>query len=134
MTATTLPAGTTCGIHGLNTESGRCTECDNSTMTVGTIIKSTWGYDQTNVDFYQVIERKVRKDGSTWVKLQELAAIGTDIEGLFMQYTAVPGSAIARKPFWRKVNAWESGEFISPDSYSSGSVWNGTPVHGTSYA
>ncbi len=38
-------------------------------LKVGDILYSSWGYDQTNIDFYQVIELR----GKTQVILRELA-------------------------------------------------------------
>ena len=60
-----LPMGSRCGIHGHNTETGRCWECDQDAgrpvqphvadiIEPGAILYSSWGYDQTNVDFYMV--------------------------------------------------------------------------------
>jgi len=58
---TQLPEGSRCGIHGVNTESGRCYQCDGwpaphvaDVIEAGAILFSSWGYDQTNVDYYMV--------------------------------------------------------------------------------
>ena len=111
------------------------------TLNVGTIAVSTWGYDQTNVDFYRVEERKVRKDGSTWIKVQRIHAAQTPAE-LFMQYTATPFRhavtgeySTAGEPKWRKVHQSSAfGESFEPSSYSFACPWDGQPVWGSSYA
>jgi len=105
-------------------------------LDVGTIAVSTWGYDQTNVDFYTVLERKVRKDGSTWVKAVEIGSTQTPSEQ-FMQYTSVPApSWLVGKPAWRKVHvsSMNGEESFSPESYSYARPWKGQPVWGSSYA
>ena len=112
-----------------------------TTLQPGAIAVSTWGYEQTNVDFYVVLERKVRKDGSTWAKVQQIHAVQTPAE-LFMQYTAVPFlTAVTGEystkgsPMWRKLGVSDYfGESFSPESYSFARPWNGEPVWGSSYA
>ena len=115
-----------------------------TTLQPGAIAVSTWGYDQTNVDFYVVLDRKVRKDGSTWVQVQRIYSVQTPDDGAFMQYHAVPFlSAVKRqtqvddhhKPMWRKVSQSDHfGESFGPESYSFARPWNGRPVRGSSYA
>jgi hypothetical protein len=48
-------------------------------ITVGTIFYASWGYDQTNVDFYKVVE--VSKSGKS-VKIMECAADLVEGRGL----------------------------------------------------
>ena len=105
-------------------------------LDVGVVAVSTWGYNQTNVDFYLVTERKVRNDGSSWVKLQEICSTNTDTE-LFMQYTAMPLRTVtgnftpkATSPTWRKVHDGMFKEGFRPASYSWATPWNGQPVWG----
>jgi hypothetical protein len=112
-------------------------------LDVGSVAVSTWGYDQTNVDFYVVLERKVRKDNSTWVKVQRICSVETPTE-LFMQYHAVPFRSVGgcliplegHKPIWRKLfSGWDGTyEGFSPESYSWARTWTGEPVWGSSYA
>lgn len=108
------------------------------TLEVGSIAVSTWGYDQTNVDFYLVLDRRTRKDGSVWVQVQRIHAVQTPTSE-FMQYQAVPfRSAVKQqvqvddrhRPVWRKLH----GEGFEPNSYSWARPWDGEPVWGSSYA
>lgn len=46
----------------------RRADADDSTALVGDIFSAMWGYDQTNVDFYQVV-----KASPTQVSLREIA-------------------------------------------------------------
>lgn len=117
-------------------------QAENPTLDVGSVAVSTWGYDQTNVDFYVVLDRKVRKDGSTWVKVQRIHAVQTPSEQ-YMQWYAVPFRSVAGElklderysPKWRKVSAYRAGEeSFSPQPYSWARSWTGSPVWGSSYA
>lgn len=115
-------------------------EAEQPVLNIGSVAVSTWGYDQTNVDFYVVLDRKDRKDGSTWVKVQRIHAVQTPAEQ-FMQYHAVPFRSASGdvkrderySPKWRKVSCW-STESFSPESYSWARPWTGEPVWGSSYA
>lgn len=47
----------------------------NSSFEIGNILYSTWGYEQTNVNFYQI----TKKVGLTMVELREIHRKSTDI-------------------------------------------------------
>lgn len=104
----------------------------------GDVLVSTWGYDQTNVDFYRVT--RVTK---TMVEVEALETIKVEDPNGFMTYTATPGEGAGEwageKPFWRKVlnDTASDGSAtwgIRLTSYSSARPWNGEPVRGSSYA
>lgn len=87
------------------------------------ILKSSWGYDQTNIDFYEVIKVK-----NGWATIQK---IGTDIveQNGFLSESVVPATeSKIGKPFRRKIHAFQSGDYVGISSYAGGSVWNGTPA------
>jgi len=44
------------------------------TLVVGDVLNTSWGYDQTNVDYFQVVELK----GKATVKLREISAVSVD--------------------------------------------------------
>ncbi len=99
----------------------------------GAIIVSSWGHEQTNIDFYQVTKRS----GET-ITVIPLAAIKTranDRSGLpDMRGTSVPGDPITgAKPIRRKLT-YLSGRAYTKIDYGSAKLWNGTPQQWTDYA
>lgn len=98
-------------------------------LEVGTIVYNTWGYDQTNVDFYEVVGRT-----PYFVQLRllesELTGQRSDMSGY-----AVPkpgkykGAEISR----HRVAAYESGAKIN-FPHGGGSVWDGKPKYVSWYA
>ena len=97
---------------------------------VGTIFDAAWGYDQTNVDFYEVVS--ISKSGQS-VMLQEIGAHRqTDGDGPHER--VVPDRRVKTgKPFRRKLHTGgglrEPG--VSINSYTWASPWDGTPRHQT---
>lgn len=93
----------------------------------GTVMKSTWGYDQTNVDFYKVT--KVKND---WAWLQPMGQAMVEQTG-FLSETVVPDNEPFGKPFRRKIKHYAMGDYVAINSYQGASVWNGNPVTQTHY-
>lgn len=117
---------------------------------VGDFFVSSWGYDQTNVDYYKVVGLtpkgvKVQK----WQSATESSAGSCDY--------MVPGAGPAQVTDWsactREMDYWERKEaavvqdapvvtkrlssyggsslYISVSSYSSASKWDGKPMYQT---
>lgn len=95
---------------------------------VGTIFVSTWGYEQTNVDFLRV----TRVTAKT-VMVEPIATEVTPAEA-YMTYTAVPGKHAIGEPMRRRVHTYGSRPSISLNSFATATVWDGHPVLGSSYA
>lgn len=95
-------------------------------ITPGAYLSSSWGYEQTNIDFYKVIEVK-----NGWAKVQQVenAIVGAP-EGFSMACKVVPGVKASGNVIRRKIK----GRYISVNSYSSASPWNGLPQIETHYA
>ena len=91
---------------------------------VGDILYSSWGYDQTNIDFYQIVEK-----AKSMITIQK---IGKDCK--------VTGNGYPDKVMPVK-DCFISGEMkkrigaygISLTSYSSASPWDGKPKHETAW-
>lgn len=89
-------------------------------LQVGDILASSWGYEQTNVDFYQVVALKGKKSVA-------LRAIGHEMvaEDGFMQ-----GKVVAKKDefkgkeFTKKVS---EGNYVKMSSYEYANKWDGEP-------
>lgn len=93
-------------------------------LEVGHILYTSWGYDQTNTDFYQVIALK----GETMVLVQKMAA-SCDETG-FMSGKTLPAEKLLGKPIACKVT---NGTSITVDGHAAW-IWNGTPKAVSWYA
>lgn len=96
-----------------------------STLKVGDIVYNSWGFEQTNVDFYEVV-----RANAAYVWLQSLNQEITSATGSMSGYcVAVKGTAhgdITK----HKVNNGNSVCF----RHGCGSVWDGKPKYYSSYA
>jgi hypothetical protein len=96
------------------------------TLTVGQILVSSWGYDQTNVDFYQV----TRVVGVRTVEVREIAS--EIVNGASMTGTCTPKpDAFTSAPMVRRANSYNS---VKVRSCASASPWDGRPRYWSSYA
>lgn len=88
---------------------------------VGSIFVSSWGYDQTNVDAYQVIEKK----GSSTIVLKEIGLStveDSNYGNMSCNVIPVKDSFMENsEPFEKRINRFG----ISMSSYSSASLWDG---------
>ena len=95
---------------------------------VGTILLSTWGYDQTNRDWYLVTQ----KNGATMNTIRKIASNEIPSEHNFMVGTCTPapdqfiGEA-------RRVKPDKTG-WVRLTSYSAAGPWDGLPKRWSSYA
>ena len=116
---------------------------------VGQILYSSWGYDQTNIDFYQIV--RVSDKGSVWILPMSKSSESVGWE----QYSVVPGAVQyeeeVREYFgeancngfqdWKWVKKeikparykWH-GYGVNLNSYASAWVWDGKAKHETKYA
>lgn len=98
-------------------------------MNVNDILVSTWGYDQTNVDFYVVVGKTAKN-----VRIQKVKTVREHREDP-MHYHAVPDvNAIEGKPMLRKITLCMGNEYVAPDEYARATQWDGRPYLGTCYA
>jgi len=95
--------------------------------TVGQIVEHTWGYDQSNVDYFLITKRTAK-----FVTLQPIGKKNVHETG-FMSGKCEPDAnrildkpAIRRKVYTR--DGRETGVAIHP-SYGWGSLWNGKPSY-----
>ena len=99
---------------------------------VGDIFESTWGYDQTNVDYYEV----VGLTGAS-VKVRQIASTTARDTGLWAQryVKPVPGQFIGEVMTKRIQEGWNGGTpTFTVNSYATAYLWDGTPTLETSYA
>jgi hypothetical protein len=105
----------------------------------GAILYSSWGYDQTNVDFYRVAMRK-EAGGHDWVRLEKIESVETsdDTEERPATMTgrvvpADPVKPIGEKPILRKIHANGNSPFVKINSYAFAYPWDGTPKRVSHY-
>lgn len=95
---------------------------------VGDIFVSSWGYEQTNVDFYRV----VKLVGTATVVLQKLT--NQVVEGSMyphgMACNVVPGNGTVDGQFKVRINQYGS---VKISSYRSASKWDGKPRYNSWY-
>lgn len=94
----------------------------------GTIFVSSWGYDQTNVDFYRVVRSTA---ASVW--LQKVGQRVVEQTG-YMSETVVPTDHAYGEVFRRKVQTFMGKAYASINDYAGASEWNGNPITQTHYA
>lgn len=95
------------------------------------IFSCSWGYDQTNVDFYVEVSRK-----GDWVTLQQVGSHETEDEGGFMTGKVVPNTEHKiGEPFRRRIKLVNGEEYCKgPESYMYCLAWDGKPQRVSHYA
>ena len=99
-----------------------------SSLSVGDILYSDWGYNQTNIDFYQVI--KATSAQVVIMKIEKKivgGGRGTD------SVMPVPGRFVSgAKALRRKVQDYTSSPSVSIHSSANAYLWDGRPKQQTS--
>jgi len=93
-------------------------------LEVGHILYTSWGYDQTNTDFYQVTALK----GQTMVMVRKMAS--SCQETGFMSGKSLPGEGLIGEPIACRVR---NGNSIRVNGHAAW-IWNGTPKAVSWYA
>jgi len=97
-------------------------------ISAGDFLVSTWGYDQTNVDFYYVT--KIAR-GYVYI----IPASQQVVEFGDMQGKVIPKEPkFSAKEMRRKIKKYTGGEYVKIDSISYAKKWEGKPVFYSSYA
>jgi hypothetical protein len=100
-------------------------------LNVGDIFYSSWGYDQTNVDFYEVKEVSGKR---IIIHLLEKKVIRTDGDGNTYM-VPIPGRFDRSDQDLKKIPSFYNGKpIIKLTSYSSAQLWDGRPRFETSFA
>jgi len=94
---------------------------------IGDIVYNSWGYEQTNIEFYQVIAVLPKK-----IRIQEIRQTLTEATG------AMSGSVIANKNDFLNVEPFDlivrpKGELASPKSFYYFKKWDGKPKYKSWY-
>ncbi|MBZ6078853.1 hypothetical protein [Microvirga puerhi] len=115
-----------CGAWDAYRKERRKEKAQPHTLEIGHILVSSWGYDQTNINFYQV----TRIVGSHMVELREIGATSDATDWAMGRAVPVLDS-FKGEPFRRRASS-HGGVKINSSQYAS--VWDGTPQNWTSYA
>ena len=106
-------------------------------MTVGKIFYSSWGYEQTNIDFYKVIAVSKSGKSITLIKLGNKIA---EVEGFCSEYVLPDESKEIGEPIKnRRLNTSKFGgqSFVNvstrEDWTNYAYEWGGQPLLQTSY-
>lgn len=106
----------------LEDKAKRNQEC---TLKVGDIIYSSWGYEQTNIDWYEVVAIKGKK--------VTVESIGGDLtESGFMSGYTTPNKNIRTGNFSNHIVQY--GNQLKFKSYAYGYLWDGTKKYCSWYA
>src|SRR5687767_2757857 len=102
---------------------------------VGAILYDSWGCEQTNIDFYCIVERS-----GEWVKVQKMVSetIKSPLRDDFSMVKSVkPGVLTTEKPIRKKLKVFNGNETgFAMRNYSGGgwcSLWNGKEKTSTHY-
>lgn len=99
---------------------------------VGTIFYTSWGYEQTNVDFYEVTHSTAKM-----VTVQELEKVQAEDKGQFTGCT-VPLKGKYRKnskPIKRKLDTNHFGKpMVFITSFQLAQIWDNKPKDFSTYA
>ena len=91
---------------------------------VGAILCSAWGYDQTNIDFYQVIDRSAKM-----ITIQKIAKKYLETNYPSEERVVPAKDNFVGEPMKKKIGAYG----ISLNSYANASLWDGQPKYQTAY-
>ena len=99
----------------------------NHNLKVGDILVSSWGYEQTNIDFY-VVTKLIGKSMVEFVPIPKTEVEGTTEEhGMACKVVPVKYYDTTNQPASRgRVNEYNS---IKIASYSYASRWDGNPIY-----
>ena len=99
-------------------------------LNIGDILESMWGYDQTNVDFYQVV-----KTTAATVTLRKLNTKTVDGDGWTGKVIPIKDDFGKAEPLRRKVkDGWNGEPYVKIESYAFARPWDGKPSNYTAYA
>lgn len=95
-------------------------------LNVGDIIYCSWGYDQTNIDFYQVVGLK----GKYTVRLRKIGKVVTESKGWMSDMVVAQKDNFVSDEI---LNRRARNGSVRVDSVRYGSKWDGQPRNETSY-
>jgi len=101
-----------------------------STLVVGDILYTSWGYDQTNVEFFQV----VKTSGKRTVELMRINASTLEANYDYSDALMPVKDSFITEGFQSQENGTyrvKNGKYVSFNSYKNGWLWDGKPKYQT---
>ena len=94
---------------------------------VGSILYCSWGWEQTNIDWYIILERK-----NDYILIQEIGTKKTYDNNYNDRGSCLPDATVRiGEPFRKKITKYASVELAS---YKYCTIWDGSPKSWSSYA
>ena len=103
----------------------RATRKAPNTLAIGSILSASWGYDQTNVDFYEVVD----KPSQHFVVIRKIAQNTIESNGAQDYVVPVLGSYVEDG---KRVKA-SADNTVRINSYNTASEWSGQPMYQTAF-
>ena len=100
-----------------------------SELKAGTVLVSSWGHDQTNVDFY-IVEKGAEVGKSVTIRMLQTV---TTPDGDTMTGHSTPGNP-STVTMRRKVKQFGERILVRINSYAIASPWDGKPARTSWYA
>ncbi len=103
-------------------------------LKVGDILYSSCGYDQTNIDFYKVLE--ITKSGKS-AKIQMVGQKITRDAGFMCEYVIPDPSVVHphnRGILTKKIKEYKGKPYLNLNSYSGAFLWDGQEKYQSYYA
>jgi hypothetical protein len=91
---------------------------------VGEILYSSWGYDQTNINFYQIVKKT-----KSMITIEEIGKEYLDTKGASEDLVKPVKNAFIGKEMRKKVGPYG----VSISSFEDASLWDGKPKYQTAY-
>ena len=96
-------------------------------LQIGSILYSSWGYEQTNIDFYEV----TKLIGKCTIEIREIAQTReTHNYNCLSGKTRPIASKYVDQPMKKRVNEYNR---IKISSFQSASIWGGEELYYSSY-
>jgi hypothetical protein len=89
-------------------------------VVVGDIFYSSWGYDQTNIDFYQVV-----KVGKAMISLRQIDKRVTRARGEPEEYVMPTANKFVGPVITKKLKLYSDRPFVELNSYANAYKWDG---------
>lgn len=100
-----------------------------ATITAGAIFSSSWGYDQTNIDYYQVTRATAK---TVW--LRPIAQTTAEVTGSMSETVQPVPDDFTGDEFRRKVKPYGPEPFININECAIARLWNGAAQHQSHWA
>lgn len=102
---------------------------ENKALKVGDVLVSSWGYEQTNVDFYEVVKVLPKS-----VRLQQIGS-HKELNNAYMSAKETPNpEKKIGDVFTRRVFSYDDTPRVRICSFAIAKKWEGKPETSTSYA